>query len=75
MKYLYHRIKNKAGAQKAITATARKIAVIFYRMMIDKVTFNPISIESYSEEYKKHQLKKIEKQAKQFGLQLTPMFE
>jgi len=71
----YHRIKNKAGAQKAITATARKIAVIFYRMMIDKVTFNPISIESYSEEYKKHQLKKIEKQAKQFGLQLTPMFE
>ncbi|HEX4372860.1 MAG TPA: IS110 family transposase [Puia sp.] len=70
----YHRIKNRAGAQKAITATARKIAVIFYKMMADKVMFNPISLETYGEDYKKHQLKRLEKQAKQFGLQLTPMF-
>jgi transposase len=71
----YHRIKNRAGVQKAITATARKIAVIFYKMMTDKVMFNPVSLEDYSEDYKKHQLKRLEKQAKQFGLQLTPMFE
>jgi transposase len=70
----YHRIKMRAGAKKAITATARKIAVIFYKMMSDKVMFNPVSLESYSEDYKKHQLKRLEKQAKQFGLQLTPMF-
>ncbi len=69
----YHRIKNKAGAKKAITATARKIAVIFYKMMADKVMFNPVSLEAYGEENKKHQLKRLEKQAKQFGLQLAPM--
>ena len=35
--------------------------------------FNPVSLESYGEDYKKHQLKRLEKQAKQFGLQLIPM--
>lgn len=69
----YHRIKNKAGAKKAITATARKIAVIFYKMMADKIMFNPVNIEAYSQECKSHQLKRLEKQAKQFGLQLTPV--
>lgn len=70
----YHRIKNRSGVQKAITATARKIAVVFYRMMADKVMFNPIDLKVYSEDYKKHQLKRLEKQAKQFGLQLIPLF-
>ena len=68
----YHRIKSKAGAAKAITATARKIAVIFYTMLRDRVMFNPISIESYAEVSRKQQLKKLERQAKSFGLQLTP---
>jgi len=68
----YHRIKSKAGVKKAITATARKIAVIFYKMLKDKIMFNPISMDIYTEGFKKRQLKKLEKQAKSFGLQLTP---
>lgn len=69
----YHRIKSKAGAPKAITATARKIAIIFYKMMKDKVKFAPMSIENYSEQFKIRQLKKLEKQAKSMGLALSPV--
>ena len=67
----YHRIKSKGGSKKAITATARKIAVIFYRMLKDKVMFNPLSVENYTESYKERQLRKLEKQAKQFGMCLN----
>jgi hypothetical protein len=52
----YHRIRSKAGAAKAITAIARKIAVIFYTMMRDRVMFNPISIENYIQSFKERQL-------------------
>jgi transposase len=69
----YHRIKSKAGAQKAITATARKIAVIFYKMLKDKVPFNPVSLDKYTEGFKERQLRKLQKQAKNLGLQLNPL--
>jgi transposase len=68
----YHRIKSKAGAAKAITATARKIAVIFYQMLRDKVKFMPLGLEEYEKTYKVWQVKKLEKQARTLGLQLSP---
>jgi hypothetical protein len=33
----YQRIKNKRGTPKAVVATARKIAAIFYKSIKDKV--------------------------------------
>ncbi len=68
----YHRIKSRSGVKKAITATARKIAVIFYKMLKDQVMFNPVSIDAYADSFKQHQLKKLERQAKSFGLRLAP---
>lgn len=66
----YHRIKSRAGVRKAITATARKIAVIFYKMIKDRVMFNPVSIENYAEGFKQRKIKKLQRQAKALGLQL-----
>lgn len=66
----YHRIKSRAGVKKAITATARKIAVIFYKMIKDQVMFNPINIDAYAATFKQRQLKKLERQAKSFGMKL-----
>ena len=54
----YHRLKSRCGAAKAITATARKIAVIFYKLLKEKTTFNPLSAEQYMETFKEQQLKK-----------------
>jgi transposase len=69
----YHRIKAKAGPAKAITATARKIAVIFYHMLKDKTEFKPMGLDVYQQTIKEQQLKKLEKQAKRLGLQLVPV--
>jgi len=68
----YHRIKSRSGTKTAITATARKIAVIFYKMLKDKVMFNPVSINEYADSFKQRQLKKLDRQARSFGLKLTP---
>ncbi len=66
----YHRIKAKAGTPKAIVATARKIAVIFYKMMKEKVSFNPTPIEAYSQGFKEAQIKRLKHKAKALGLSL-----
>jgi len=67
----YHRIKMKAGTPKAIVATARKIAVIFYKLMKEKTSFNPVNIEQYAASSKEYQIKRLRKQAQKLGLSLT----
>lgn len=69
----YHRIKARSGPGKAITATARKIAVIFYHMVRDKIMFNPLSMEAYVQSFKDKQLKKLQKHARMLGLELRPV--
>lgn len=68
----YHRIKSRAGVRKAVTATARKIAVIFYKMLKEKLAFQPISPESYFETLKHRQMRKLKKQAEKLGLVVHP---
>jgi transposase len=69
----YHRIKARSGAGKAITATARKIAIIFYRMLHDQIMFNPISLENYTQAFRSKQLIRLRKQAQSLGLELQPI--
>lgn len=66
----YHRIKVKRGAGKAIVATARKIAIIFYNMVSKKEEFIPFD-NAKNEEYARiRKLKSIEKAAKSLGFSL-----
>ncbi len=67
----YHRIKAKKGAAKAIVATARKIAVIFYTMVKDKIKFNPIPVEQYADGFKIQQVKRLKRQAQRLGYQMV----
>lgn len=68
----YRRVKARRGIGIAIKATARKIALIFYKMLKDKIEFNPLSIEIYNEYFKERRIKSIEKQVLAYGLVLTP---
>ena len=68
----YHRIKSRCGTQKAITATARKIAVVFYKLMKERISFSPLNAELYLQTFREQQLKKIKKQADRLGLSLVP---
>jgi uncharacterized protein involved in cysteine biosynthesis len=67
----YHRIKAKKGTPKAIVATARKIAAIFYKLVSEKIKFNPIPIDKYKEGFKEEQIKRLKRQAQSLGYQLV----
>lgn len=54
------RKKAKSGGRKAIVATARKIAAIYYKMVTEKVEFDPMHLNKNKEEYLRNKLKTIE---------------
>lgn len=66
----YHRIKARRGTGKAVIATARKIASIFYKLVKDKVAFVPIPLEKYSAGFREYQIRKLKRQAQTLGYQL-----
>lgn len=67
----YNRIKAKRGTPKAIVATARKIATIFYKLLKENVKFNPIPVQNYMDGFKKQQIKRLKHQAKNLGFQIV----
>ena len=69
----YHRVKANKGAKIAIKATARKMAVLFYNIMTMGIEYVERGIIAYHEKMKEQQLKRLEKQARHFGLALRPM--
>ena len=55
------RKKAKSGGKQAVVATARKIAAIYYKMVTDKVEFDPKQITKNSKEYLIEKLKQLKK--------------
>lgn len=68
----YRRIKAKRGPGIAVKATARKLSLIFYKMLKDKIEFSPLSIDRYNEHFKERRIKSIQRQAQALGLRLMP---
>jgi transposase len=67
----YRRIKAKKGWLVAMKATARKLAVLYYNIMTKGMEYVEEGIIQYQEKFKELQMKKLKKQAKYFGLELT----
>ena len=67
----YRRLRYRVGAPKAIVATARKLAIIFYRMMYFKIEYRDIGAEQYELKYRTNQIKYLEKKAQALGLKLV----
>lgn len=68
----YRRIKSRHGARVANKAVARKIAVLYYRLMKYGFDYVEQGLEEYEKKYKERSLKSLIKKAKQFGMQLVP---
>ncbi len=69
------RMKSKLGPKAATTATAHKIAVIFYTMVTKQVEYDE-SIWAARDTQRQNRLEgKIRRQARQLGYQLVPMEE
>jgi len=57
----YRRIKAKAGPGKATVATARKIAIIVYKMIQTQTPFNPDALEKYQQNHKQQLIKQLKR--------------
>ena len=67
----YRRMKARLGAPKAMTATARKIAVIFYHMVKERKPYQDLGEDYYLKQSQDRALKRLQRQAKQLGYALV----
>jgi transposase len=68
----YRRMKARIGPAQAAVATAHLIARVYYRMLKDKVEYQPLSVEEYETRYRQQQVRYLQKKAARLGFQLTP---
>lgn len=69
----YRRLAARLGAPKAITATAHKLARIFYYFWKSGGTYTDPGIDAYEQQYRDRMLKNLKKKAQAFGLELIPI--
>jgi transposase len=68
---LYRRLSIQKSSKKAIKAVARKLAVIFWNMMVKKTEFNLINNDEYLQRQREKTIKRLKYQAEKHGFQLT----
>jgi transposase len=69
----YRRLSARIGKVKAITATARKIAVLFYNAMHHGMDYIDPGASSYEARYRARVIGNLRRRAKAFGFALQPM--
>ena len=66
----YRRLAARIGKAKAVTATARKIAVLFYNAMRFGMKYADPGADHYEQRYKERVIKQLHRRAAQFGFSL-----
>jgi transposase len=66
----YRRLRTRLGAPKAITAMARKLACLFYRLIKHGQQYVDKGTEYYEARYRDQQIRSLAKRAQKLGLQL-----
>jgi hypothetical protein len=66
----YRRLAARIGSAKAVTATARKIAVLFYNAMRFGMNYSDPGADHYEQEYRARVIKQLHRRAAQFGFSL-----
>lgn len=69
----YRRLALRIGTPKALTAAARKLAIIIYHMLKDGQPYRDISAQTYSHQQHQRHLRRLMKQAKELGYQIVPI--
>ncbi len=67
------RLKSRLGSPKAITATANKIAKLFYRSLKYGENYVDIGAQYYEDKYRERLIKNISKKARELGFSLKPL--
>jgi transposase len=57
----FRRMRSKGGQKYAIVATARKLAIIYYKMVRFKKSFTPVDMLEYNKKYKQAKIAYLER--------------
>ena len=68
----FRRMRGRLGAAKAITATAHKLARLVYRLLKYGEAFVDMGQQAYEEQYRRHRIHALKKNAAELGFQLVP---
>jgi transposase len=66
----YRRLAARVGKAKAVTATARKIAVLFYNAMRFGMQYQDPGADHYEQKYRERVIKQLHRRAAEFGFTL-----
>ncbi len=69
----YRRLAGRIGKQKAVTATARKIAVLFYNALRYGMVYRDPSATAYDERHRGRVIANLQRRARSMGYDLSPM--
>lgn len=67
----YRRIRSHRGAPIAVTAIARKLAVLYYRLMTKGLDYVEEGLKRYEERHRERTMRFLQKSAEAFGFTLT----
>ena len=68
LSHFFRRIAYRTGRAVAVTATARKLAVIVYNMLVKGKPYQPQGLEDYQEQVRNQKVKRIQKTIKQLQI-------
>lgn len=68
----YRRMKARLGGPKAITATAHKIARIFYHVWSKGEAYVDPGVDTYEQKYRARMLNQLQRKAQSLGFDLVP---
>ena len=66
----YRRLAMRVGTAKAITATARKLALVVYRVLSGQLVYNDPAATAYHQLNRTRELKSLRRRAKMLGFDL-----
>ena len=69
----YRRLSSRIGKAKAVTATARKVAVLFYNAVRHGMEYVDPGASSYETRYRTRVVNNLYRRAKAFGFLLQPL--
>jgi transposase len=69
----YRRLAMRIGKAKAVTATARKIAVLFYNAVRYGIDYVDPGADQYEQQYRQRVVKNLNRRASEFGFKLQPI--
>ena len=67
----YRRLAARAGKAKAVTATARKLAILFYKALRFGMTYVDPGASYYEERYRQRVIQHLQRRARHFGFTLV----